>query len=222
MRIHDQAIAILEKTEDGSRLTPEDLKLVETAVNGWLTEAGEVAFAQLYAAVASGDYLVKPHWFHDVEHLTRDHEGYVYWKNRCVEHYSYDDKAREKAAAERLASRCRALEAKGLPVTGRTAISSVCAEAPDNRWVKPLTTYYCFFTKDGNTYALFHDGKGNTLYLGQDQGQLTVKAMPDPYTAFHELQNSGYAANNGPSTYEEFLACMNALGVTAEQMNNTL
>lgn len=222
MRIHDQAITILEKTEDGNRLTPEHLKLVETAVNGWLTEAGEVAFAELYASVESGVYQTQPHWFHGIEHLTRDHEGYVYWKNRCVEHYSYDDKDRENAAAARLAARCQALESKGLPVTGRTAISTVCAGAPDNQWVKPLTTYYCFFSNNGQLSALFHDGKGNTLHLGQNHGQLTVKAMADPYTAFHELQNSGYTAENGPDTYDEFLVHMQRLGVTAEQMNNTL
>ena len=80
----DMAIEILRKTNDGNDLAPEHLKLVEVAANGWLSEAGEVAFHELHRDVENG---YKKPWLHGIEHLTRDHEGYVYWKGRRVEHY---------------------------------------------------------------------------------------------------------------------------------------
>lgn len=115
--IIDLAIEIIQETNDGDDLAPEHLKLVELAVNGFLNEQGEVAFNELHANVMSG--YVRP-WFHGIEHLTIDHEGYVYWKDRRVEHYtpswSYSDEAKE--AARELAQRCILLERTGRDVNG--------------------------------------------------------------------------------------------------------
>lgn len=68
----DMAIEILQKTHDGNDLDPRDLKIVELAVNNFLSEQGEVAFYDLHRRVING--YTKPS-FHGVEHLTRDHEG---------------------------------------------------------------------------------------------------------------------------------------------------
>jgi hypothetical protein len=57
-----------------------------------------------------------------VEHLTQDGEGYVYWKGASVEHYSFRDPAKEVEAAQELAARCRHLEALGVRVSTGTAI----------------------------------------------------------------------------------------------------
>ena len=117
----EKALFILEKTNDGTDLSPEHLKLVETAVNGWLSESGEVAFDELYKNV-KGRY--KKPWFHGIEHLTIDYKGYVYWKGSEVEHYTlswaYSDEA--KKAAQELARRCRLLEARGVDVSTRTVV----------------------------------------------------------------------------------------------------
>jgi hypothetical protein len=83
----EQSIEIIRATHDGDDLAPPDLKLVELAVNGWLNEAGEVAFAELLANVRRG---YKPPWFMGIEHMTRDHQRYVYWKGQRVEHYDHD------------------------------------------------------------------------------------------------------------------------------------
>ena len=115
----EQCIEIIRATHDGNDLAPPDLKLVELCVNGWLNEAGEVAFAELLANVRAG---YKPPWFMGIEHMTRDHHRYVYWKGKQVEHYDHDlwqkDDWRErmKADAERLASCCRWLEENDLEV----------------------------------------------------------------------------------------------------------
>lgn len=114
-----QAIEILRGTRDGGELSPPHLKLVELAVNGLLNQHGEQVFADLYEQVSEGRYHAP--WFHGIEHLTRNHQGYVLWRGIEVEHYSspwcYSDEA--KAQAEEIARRCRILEAKGeTPGTG--------------------------------------------------------------------------------------------------------
>ena len=51
MTLIDKACTILEKTNDGSNLTPQHLKLIENAVNGFLNEKGLKAFDELYKTV---------------------------------------------------------------------------------------------------------------------------------------------------------------------------
>lgn len=112
----EKAIDILQKTGDGAKLCPIDLCLLEAAVNGWLDESGRVAFDELYDRVSSGNYSVP--WLHGIEHLTIDHQGYVYWKDRHVEHYNlpwaYSDDAKKQALE--LAEKCRHLERIGVEV----------------------------------------------------------------------------------------------------------
>lgn len=120
--VTDEAIEILQATNDGDDLAPEDLKLLELGVNGFLNEAGDVAFGALVAKVREG--YQRP-WFHGIEHLTLDHVGYVYWKGQQVEHYTigtfaYTD--RGVLAAKEVARRCRALERAGEAVSTRSVI----------------------------------------------------------------------------------------------------
>jgi hypothetical protein len=109
----DMAITILQKTNDGDDLAPEHLYLVQEAVNGHLSEQGEVAFYQLYESVLKG---YKKPWLHGIEHLTIDHAGRVYWKGKQVEHYdfpwAYSEAA--KSEAQEIARRCQILEGRGI------------------------------------------------------------------------------------------------------------
>ena len=119
----DRCIEILQRTRDGNALAPSHLKLVETMCNAGIcavSEAVEIVFDELYRRVVDGSYDHTKVWFHGIEHLTRDHDGYVLWRGRIVEHYSFTDYDREHAAAVALAERCRSLEARGIPVTGAT------------------------------------------------------------------------------------------------------
>jgi len=117
----EAAIEILQNTRDGDDLAPQHLKLVENAVNGFLTEAGRKAFDDLLANVRSG--YTKP-WFHGVEHLTYDHEGYVRWKNLPVEHFSPSFAHTEAARqyVQELAQRCLAIEARGETPSTESAV----------------------------------------------------------------------------------------------------
>jgi len=118
----DKAIAILQARSDGDNLAPLDLKLVESAVNGFLTEEGIKAFNRLHETVIAGKY--KQPWFHGIENMTIDHVGYIYWKGIVVEHYerpwAYSEEAKE--SAKELERRCKILESKDIPLSVTTAI----------------------------------------------------------------------------------------------------
>lgn len=109
----DKAIKILERTKDGDKLDPKLLGLVELAVNGNLNNVGKDEFEGLYLDVTNGTY--KRPWFHGVEHMVIDHEGFVYWKGNKIEHFTlrwaYTDSARKQAVE--LGRRCKILEGKG-------------------------------------------------------------------------------------------------------------
>lgn len=119
--LSEHAIEILQRTRDGEDLAPQHLKLVENAVNGFLTDAGKAAFAELLANVRTG--YTKP-WFHGVENITYDHEGYVRWRNLPVEHFSasfaHTDAARQYV--QELAQRCLAIEARGETPSTESAV----------------------------------------------------------------------------------------------------
>jgi hypothetical protein len=112
----DKAIEILQSTHDGNNLDPSDLRLVESAVNGFLTEAGIEAFQKLHENATKPEGYTKP-WFHDVEHLTRDLEGYVYWKDKQIEHFSFRNYDEERVEAQQLGRLCAQLEELGAEVT---------------------------------------------------------------------------------------------------------
>jgi hypothetical protein len=111
------ALEIIHATKDGSTLAPQHLKLVESAVNGFLNKQGEKAFRQLHADVLSGAYR-RP-WFKGIENLLLDEVGYVCWKGHTVEHfelpYAYSDGS--TAYAQEIARRCAILDAHGVVPT---------------------------------------------------------------------------------------------------------
>lgn len=112
--IYDLIHEVLENTHDGDDLSPEHLKLIEIAANGNLSEKGEVALYELSASVRQG---YKKPWYHGVEHFTKDHEGYIYYKNVRVEHYSFEDYDEADKAIKELESDCKQLESRGKTVT---------------------------------------------------------------------------------------------------------
>ena len=113
MNHSEMAIEILRRTNDGDDLSPRHLYLLECAVNVILNDHGATCFEELHTHVMAGTYT--PPWFHDIEHLTIDHHGWVSWKGERVEHYNpgwaYSEDASQ--AARSLAETCRKLEENG-------------------------------------------------------------------------------------------------------------
>ena len=114
------AIEILQETNDGNDLGPQDLYFLQSAVNGLLTDAGIEEFRKLHKIVKAGEY--KMPWFHGVENLTIRESGYVYWRDKCVEHYSFPYSEDSRVAAIDLGKRCEHLEKKGTEISISTVI----------------------------------------------------------------------------------------------------
>lgn len=113
----EPALEIIRATNDGDKLAPQHLKLVEAAVNGFLNEAGEKAFQYLHADVLAGTYRWP--WYKGIENLLLDHVGYVCWKGHIVEHfelpYAYSDES--TAYALEIGRMCAILDAHGITPT---------------------------------------------------------------------------------------------------------
>ena len=120
--LQEKALAVIRGTRDGNDLAPEHLKLVELVVNGRAQDDMLAALDRLYEDVVADRY--RPPWFHGLEHLTRDLDGYVYWKGQEVEHYAAYYAHSEKGArkARVLAQRCRYLEAVGAPINSEVTV----------------------------------------------------------------------------------------------------
>ncbi|MDO9177626.1 MAG: hypothetical protein Q7U16_04755 [Agitococcus sp.] len=235
MTITTVVTEILAGTNDGNGLTPLHLALTQLAINGPLSEEGECALYALHQEVISGEYAGHPHWFHGITHLTQDHEGYVYWRGKHVEHYSYHDDAAEKIAALQLAADCLALEAKNFPVNGRTAISDACREAPaDTPWKKAIQTYYSFFEQEGVVTGIFYRKQpadaspvssvpfNPVISLVSVNGNVEITEHEGAYEAFHALQNKGMASMGCLVTYAELEARLTRMAVPADVLDLAL
>jgi hypothetical protein len=75
------------------------------------------AFNELYRRVISGEYA-KP-YLHGIEPMTRDHEGYIYYKDKQVEHYDnhYVHSLQAKRDLAELRNRCVYLERRGIEMS---------------------------------------------------------------------------------------------------------
>lgn len=231
MTLTDKTIAILSATSDGDKLDPADLQLVEGAVNNRLTERGVELFEALHERVISGEYETAQRWFRGIEHLTRDAQGYVYWKGICVEHYSYgpDRKDAELASATKLAEQCRKLEEKGIPVNGRSAISEYCYNAPAGTpWVKGLLRYYSFFQRpDGQIVGIFYregptEGEPRVVCASKDSEGLHTELVEGAYEAFHLLANRGYASMGCNPDYETLVGWLAGTGLSPAELEQAI
>lgn len=109
----DKILTILSKSKDGDELSPQHLKIVEYGANGYLNEQGIELLDEIYRSVEAGTYR-KPYHL-DVEFMTYDHEGFIYFKTEQVEHYShswaYSMEAKEQLT--KLQHQCLYLEGIG-------------------------------------------------------------------------------------------------------------
>jgi hypothetical protein len=223
MSMLDKCIAILAATNDGNNLSPPHLAMVQTAANHGLSERGEALFEALYRAVMAGEYDPLRQALCGVENLTQDHEGYVYWRGIRVEHFSHATYERKQQAAQHLAAACLALEAKGFPVTGRTAISEEFAEAPaDTPWLGALQRYYAFFEKAGSIKVVFYPWKRDeAVALEQVNGEVRAERHVGAYEAFHAICGTGYTSLD-PRGYESIAGLLGRSGLTPAAIHQAI
>lgn len=122
-QLFDQSIEILQATNDGNKLAPRHLYLLQEGINGNLSEEGVEALLQLHKEVCiDKTYDPLKVYYFGVEHMTRDHTGYIYFKGHHIDHFSYGRGRgeEEKAALVRAQKICLLLEKKGHPIDSST------------------------------------------------------------------------------------------------------
>jgi hypothetical protein len=114
--------SILQKTQNGAKLSPRDLEIVRFAIRGELSNSGLKELEVLHTNVYSGEYLdpesPKFPWFHGIKNLTQDLAGTVYWKGQKVGRrpFGKEHHAAEIAEVKQLAIDCIRAETTGSPL----------------------------------------------------------------------------------------------------------
>src|SRR4051812_33518409 len=101
MNNSEKVLEILERTNNGNALAPKHLNLAQCVVNKKANEHGLRVFEELYNQVKEGAYDKTGVYLYDVEHITKDHQGYIYYKGQHIDHFSHDDSDREKRATHK-------------------------------------------------------------------------------------------------------------------------
>lgn len=225
MKPIDKAIAILGRSNDGDDLTALDLKLCEMGANGQLNEKGLEVLDTLYQTVIAGEYVrSQDRWMHGIEHLTQDNDGYVLWRGARIEHYSFSDRTAERAAAMKLAERCRSLEARGIPVNWHTATSKIFENAPaDTPWVEAILNLYCILPDDDGkaNWAIFH-GKQSAVAIGRDGRDIGIRVYRDTdrtfatHEAYLSLEVPEVHRAKKVDSYDSLMAAFAEIGLTPQ------
>lgn len=225
----DKALEILELTNDGDALSGGDLKVVEMACNDALNEDGLVYLDQLLDKCRKGYTLP---WLFDIPNLTRDQEGYVYWKGREVEHYSSphsdEERTRLMAYARRLAEQCDLMDRKGIPVNGRTAMDwhRWFAEAPGyNDWVKALMKFYTVMANDERAVVIIARGDGSAAcheltFITREIVKNVMDTEEGLFDSYHHYQRQGMTSvtdDIGPG-YARMVNTLEASGYKASML----
>lgn len=226
MDIHEKAVLILEKTQDGNALASAHLHLLERAINGELGTKDQGAFDALYYQVRYDSYDAAKYYLFGIEHLTRDSQGYVYWRGKHVEHYSHSDMDAMKEEAQGLASRCLQLESKGFPVNSRTAINRLYDDVPAGTpWLEALCQYYCLFEGEGRLVSIFYYlGRKGVVVLERDaSGELKQIPMDEAYHAFHFVQDQGLKAVPAyQNNYPLVLSFLDRCGLSPQDIHQAI
>lgn len=206
----DKAISIIHNTQDGDLLSPTHLKLTELAVNGFLNDNGIEAFNKLYEEVMSGEY--KQPFLHGVKHMTQDHEGYILFKGKEVEHYSspWVHTLDAKCDLMMLQQKCLFLESKGIVPD---MYNSVWCWNQDDEYGKYQKARLDVLTASGNNRIEFteviadnNNCRTATFFIPGSPDESKIYAT-DEYSDFKEYNsdndNRGFYIQANTFTYGE-------------------
>lgn len=234
MNTQEKVIAILAATHDGDDLYQHQVTVCRAALNDAPNPDTDAAVEALHQLIDKGDFQGRHNWFHGVRHLVKDSHGYIHWRDRIVEHYSFGDRSdEERAAALELGNTCQMLEAKDLPVNSRTVINSeTFADAPKGTpWLAALTSYYCFYDDaqgkpEGVILGLpdhaavaveVHDATTTLRYAEADDLSFGT------YKMFHTLQDEGYKpCSPKDRSYAGIVGMFTDLGLSPSQVDGII
>jgi hypothetical protein len=165
--------------------------------------------------------------------ITRLHGGYIAWRGRSVEHFSFPDNEKFEAAAIRLAEHCEMLEAKGFPVTPRTCMfRSLFREAPAGTpWLEAMTSYYTVLADStGRARRCILALPGHAaVAIGIDDGHLVMDYAYETDAAFgttnllHELQAQGFVScGSSDCSYDRLVELFVEAGLTPDLVRAVL
>jgi len=221
MRTVDVAIDVLRLSRDGALLSPGHLALVQAAAAEQLSDAGVEELQALHEQLCAGQY--EPPWLFGIQYLTRDHEGNVYWKGKCVEHFSHMDEETMRASAQRLAMNCELLESKGFPVNSRTAISQEVLDAPaDTPWLEALCRYYVILERGDSVRVILFKHDGSAIALEKRNGKVMSARYDEANAAYHAACRCGYVSADHKGSYHKTVALLERSLLTPEEIHAAL
>ena len=126
----EEACQILERTDDGNTLAPEELSLLQGAVNDVLNEYGEKIWKELHTAVMKETFIpFKDRWFRGIVDITADLAGaggglWILYKGKQIEHYDMPWAYTEEALTSliELKKRCVTVEESGQEINTTNVI----------------------------------------------------------------------------------------------------
>jgi len=165
--------------------------------------------------------------------LTKLAKGYIAWRGRCVEHFSFSDPIEEQDAARDLATHCEMLEAKGFPVTDHTCRNRALYEqAPAGTpWLSTMTSYYAVFADESGraSRCIIRLEDNAAVAVGVDNGQLVMdygyetEAALGTVNLFYALQDEGLSSvGTDNSNYEPLIALFTQVGLTPQLVDAVL
>lgn len=165
--------------------------------------------------------------------LTKLPQGYIAWRGRCIEHFSFRDPVEEQDAARALADHCEMLEAKGFPVTDRTCRHRALYEqAPGGTpWLNAMTSFYAIFA-DGTGRAsrcILRLADNAAVVVGMEGGQLAIEYGYETEKAlgtvhlFYALQDEGFSSVGSDNcNYDHLIALFTQVGLTPHLVDAVL
>ncbi|MHB1826575.1 MAG: hypothetical protein ACYCV6_02640 [Steroidobacteraceae bacterium] len=174
--------SILEHTEGGRALLEPHRRLVRKALNETVSNDGADVIEWLHESITRGTY--RKEFFRNIEHLTRDAKGLLFWKEHLIGRFSLVDDERDEQMAQRLAAICRQLESKGFPLTSRALLSREIQLAPaDTPWKQALYTYATFLMKGDRVRAVFWAANNREMLALEKQADGSVRSWKLPEAA---------------------------------------
>jgi hypothetical protein len=123
--------------------------------------------------------------------LTQDANGYVYWRGKHVEHFSFGrDEASEQKEADRLAAKCLHLEALDIPVGPGLSYWNWFATIKQEHPYFPLLRLTPSFYEGDDGLLIIHSDK---YYLICNHAYREISLnLGDPINHYHALLALGY------------------------------
>ena len=215
---------ILDHSEGGRALLEPHRLLVRKALHDTVSHDGEDVLEWLHESVTRGTY--RKEFFWGIEHLTRDAKGLLFWKEHLIGRFMLVNDEQDEKTAQRVAARCRELEAKGFPISSRALLSQEIMQAPhDTPWKQALYTYAMFLTKDDRVRVAFWTKAGKAMVMLERQSNGEVLCSMSQGDASQALQkvldNEGFECAY-VNDYAAFERLIEKSGLTPEDIERAL